>query len=40
MADLRKVIFGQTGHLHDGTAINAVLQHGPGYFQGSLALPF
>lgn len=33
VADLRKVVFRQTGHFHDGIAINAVLQHGKGNFQ-------
>lgn len=32
MADLRLVVFGQTGHFHDGIAVNAVLQHGTGNF--------
>ncbi|EAC0789397.1 hypothetical protein D6S17_21895 [Salmonella enterica subsp. enterica serovar Java] len=31
VADLCQVIFGQTGHFHDGITVNAVLQHGLGY---------
>ena len=33
MADLRQVVFSQTGHFHDGITVNAVLQHGEGNFQ-------
>lgn len=33
MADLRQVVFSQTGHFHDGITVNAVLQHGAGNFQ-------
>lgn len=40
MADLCQVIFSQTGHFHYGIAVDAVLQHGTGYFQSSLALTF
>lgn len=39
MAELPQVVFSQTGHFHDGTAVNAVLQHGKGYFKGCLTLP-
>ena len=27
MADLRQIVFSQTCHLHDGIAVNIVLQH-------------
>jgi hypothetical protein len=40
VADLRQVVFRQTGHFHDGIAVNAVLQHGTGNFQSSFALTF
>ena len=40
VADLRRVVFSQTGHFHDGIAVNAVLEHGTGYFQSRFALPF
>jgi hypothetical protein len=33
VADLRQVVFRQTGHFHHGTAVNAVLQHGTGNFR-------
>ncbi len=33
MADLRQVVFSQTGHFHDGITVNSVLQHGSGNFQ-------
>lgn len=33
VADLRKVIFGQNGHFHNGIAVDAVLQHGTDNFQ-------
>lgn len=33
MADLRQIVFRQTGHSHDGITVNAVLQHGEGNFQ-------
>lgn len=40
MADLRQVVFSQTGHFHDGIAVNAVLQHGAVNFQSGLTLTF
>ena len=40
MADLRQVVFRQTGHFHDGTTVYAVLQHGTGNFKGSFTLAF
>ena len=40
VADLRQVVFSQTGHFHHGTAVNAVLQHGTGNFQSGLTLTF
>lgn len=40
MADLRQVVFSQTGHFHDGAAVNAVLQHGSCNFKGGFALAF
>jgi hypothetical protein len=40
VADLRQVVFSQTGHFHDGIAVNAVLQHGAGNFQSGLTLTF
>jgi hypothetical protein len=40
VADLCQVIFSQTGHFHDGIAVNAVLQHGTGNFQSGLTLTF
>ncbi len=40
VADLRQVVFRQTGHFHHGTAVNAVLQHGTGNFQSRFALTF
>ena len=27
MADLRQIVFSQTGHFHDGITVNAVLEH-------------
>lgn len=30
MADLCQILFGQTGHFHDGTAFDTILQHGTG----------
>ncbi len=33
VANLRQIVFGKTGHFHDGIAVNAVLQHGTGDFQ-------
>ena len=33
MTELRQVVFSQIGHFHDGTAVDAVLQHGSGNFQ-------
>lgn len=33
MADLRQVVFSQTGHFHDGITVNAILQHGAGNCQ-------
>lgn len=38
MAYLRQVVFSQTGHFHDRIAVDIVLQHGTGYFQGRFAL--
>ena len=38
--DLRQIVFSQTGHFHDGIAVNAVLEHGTGNFQSSFALTF
>jgi hypothetical protein len=40
VADLRQVVFSQTGHFHDGIAVNAVLQHGAVNFQSGLTLTF
>lgn len=40
MADLRQVVFRQTCHFHDGTAVYTVLQHGTGNFKGSFTLSF
>ena len=40
MADLRQVVFRQTGHFHDGTTVDPVLQHGTGYFQLTLIAAF
>ncbi len=40
VADLRQVVFSQTGHFHDGIAVNAVPEHGTGYFQCRFALTF
>lgn len=40
VVELRQIVFSQTGHFHDGSAVNAVLQHGAGYFQSRFALPF
>jgi hypothetical protein len=40
VADLRQVVFRQTGHFHDSIAVNAVLEHGTGNFQSSFALTF
>ena len=28
VADLRQIVFSQTGHFHDGTAVDTVLEHG------------
>lgn len=33
MAALCQVLFGQTGHFNDSVAVNAILQHGTGYFE-------
>jgi hypothetical protein len=33
VADLRQVVFSQTGHFHDGIAVNAVLEHGTAIFR-------
>ncbi|EJP2999399.1 hypothetical protein NU118_003932 [Salmonella enterica] len=30
MTDLRQIVFSQTGHFHDGIAVDTVLQHGTG----------
>lgn len=35
-----QLVFSQTGNIHDSIALNAVLQHGTGYFQSRLSLPF
>lgn len=40
MADLRQVVSGQTGHLHDRIAIEAIGQHGAGDFQCSFTFTF
>lgn len=40
MADLRQVVFSQTGHFYDGIAVNAVLEHGSCNFKGGFALAF
>ncbi|BBJ69762.1 hypothetical protein ECC18A13_p10040 (plasmid) [Enterobacter sp. 18A13] len=40
MADLRQVVFGQTGHFHDCIAFKAVLEHGSCNFKGGFALAF
>ena len=33
MAYLRQVVFRQTGHFHDGTAVNTAAEHGSGNFE-------
>ena len=33
MAYLRQVFFRQTGHFHDGTAVNTAAEHGTGNFE-------
>lgn len=40
VADLRQVVFSQTGHFHDGIAVNAVLQHGAGNFEFAFIATF
>lgn len=40
VADLRQVVFSQTGHFHDSIAVNAVLEHGSCNFKGGFALAF
>lgn len=40
VTNLRQVFFCQIGQFHDGTAIDAVLQHGTGNFKGGLTLAF
>lgn len=40
VSDLRRVVFRQTGHFHDGITVNTVLQHGTGNFQSGLTLTF
>jgi hypothetical protein len=32
VADLVQIVFGKTGHFHDGITVKTVLQHGTGYF--------
>lgn len=36
MADLRQVVFGQTGHFHDGIAVESIVQHGARNIQSDL----
>lgn len=40
MADLRQVVFSQSGHFHDGITVNAVLEHGSCNFESGFALTF
>ena len=40
MADLRQVVFSQTGHFHHGTAVNAAPEHGAGNFQLAFQFAF
>lgn len=40
MADLFQFVSGKAGHFHDAGAVEAILQHCTGYFQGSFVLAF
>ena len=40
MADLVQIVFGKTGHFHNGITIETVLQHGTGYVKGGFTLTF
>lgn len=40
MADLRQVVFSQTGHFYDGIAVDTVLQHGTGNFEFAFITAF
>jgi hypothetical protein len=40
VADLRQVIFSQTGQFHDSITVNTVLQHGTGNFQFAFIATF
>lgn len=40
VADLRQVVFSQTGHFHHGTAVNAAPEHGAGNFQLAFQFAF
>jgi hypothetical protein len=40
VADLRQVVFSQTGHFHHGTAVNAAPEHGTGNFQLAFQFAF
>ncbi|ENF9607527.1 hypothetical protein ABRF41_005228 [Salmonella enterica] len=40
MADLVQIFSSQPRHLHDGAAVETVLQHGPGHFEFSFITAF